>query len=47
MQLPRTRPPGTGRPTPAAGPTKHYSLPAVAPGSDALPGLIDRTGFRP
>lgn len=29
----------------ATGRTRYYLLPAVAPGSEALPGLIDRTGF--
>ncbi len=31
----------------STGQTKYYRLPAAAPGSDALPGLIDRTGFLP
>jgi hypothetical protein len=31
----------------STGQQKYYSLPAISPGSDALPGLIDRTGFLP
>lgn len=31
----------------STGATKYYVLPAVAPGSRTLPGLIDKTGFRP
>jgi type 1 glutamine amidotransferase len=29
------------------GVTKYYMLPALAQGSETLPGLVDRTGFRP
>ncbi len=31
----------------STGATKYYSLPALAPDSDTLPGLVDKTGFLP
>lgn len=31
----------------STGLTKYYQLPATGPQSDTLPGLVDRTGFRP
>ena len=31
----------------STGETKYYLLPALAPDSETLPGLVDRTGFRP
>jgi hypothetical protein len=31
----------------ATGEIQHYVLPGASPGDDTLPGLFDRTGFRP